>query len=107
MKIKFYSLSEIEKIRSSSVLEGKRISPDINIDYITSKHVGFSCFDKKLDTKHSVIYFSEKKFPDSWLCDCKWSSLKKGLCKHILSVFFRLNQDENFLKNIEKERISN
>lgn len=105
MKIKFYSYEDIEKIRSSSVLSAKRIAPDVNVDYITAKHIGFSVFDKKYNTKHSVIYFSEKEFPKSWNCDCKWSSIKKGFCKHILAVFLRLNEDEKFLKNFQKEKV--
>jgi hypothetical protein len=106
MMIQFYPSEEIEKIRSTSVWSGKRIAPDVKVDYVTSKHIGFSCYDPKFNTVHSVIYFSEKKFPNSWNCDCKWHSLKNKFCKHILAVFFRLNEDQNFLKKFQKEKVN-
>lgn len=95
----------MNELHTTSVASGVRIAYDVNVDYVTAKHIGFSCFDKKFDTKHSVIYFSEREFPDSWSCDCKWFSVKRGFCKHILAVFFRLNQDEKFLKKFPKEKI--
>jgi len=106
MKIKFYSIEKMNEFRTTSVASGCRIAYDVKVDYATAKHIGFSCSDKKSDTTHSVIYFSEREFPDSWNCDCKWSSLKRSMCKHIFAVFFRLNQDNNFLKKFEKEKIS-
>ncbi|MFX0101827.1 MAG: SWIM zinc finger family protein [Candidatus Hodarchaeota archaeon] len=45
---------------------------------------------------YRIIYYSEKKFPKSWNCDCKWFSLKQKFCKHILAIFLRLIYDLEF-----------
>jgi hypothetical protein len=105
MDIKFFSVKKIESdntIGKDSYSSAKRLFEGIKVDYITTKHIGFTCEDKVYNSKHSVIYFSEKEFPNSWNCDCHWHSIKNGFCKHILSVFLRLNQDENFLKKFRK-----
>ena len=105
VEIKFLSKKSIEsskEISKTSLDAAKRIYKDVKVDYITTKHIGFTCEDRLYGTKHSVIYFSERGFPESWNCDCKWYTLKEKFCKHILAVFLRLNLDENFLKTIKK-----
>lgn len=105
MEIKFLSLKTIESdkdISKNSYNSAKRLWKDVKVDYITPKHIGFTCIDKAYGTTHSIIYFSEKKFPESWNCDCSWHSIKGSFCKHILAVFVRLNEDENFLRTIKK-----
>ncbi len=105
MDIQFLSIESIEsnkEISKNSYSSAKRMWEDVKVDYITIKHIGFTCIDKTYDTTHSVIYFSEKKFPESWNCDCHWHSIKRGFCKHILAVFIRLNKDKNFLKKFKK-----
>lgn len=92
-------------IKKGSLLAAKRIAGDIKVDYLTPKHIGFTSKDDQYNTVHSVIYFSERDFKDSWNCDCKWFSIKNLFCKHILGVFLRLNNDQNFLKKFEKEQI--
>ena len=92
-------------IKKGSLVAAKRIFNDIKVDYLTPKHIGFTCKDKIFDTTHSVIYFSEKEFKKSWNCDCHWFSIKHVFCKHILSVFLRLNEDKLFLKKFKKERL--
>ena len=96
----------MQKLHTSSVASGLRISPDIKVDYITAKHIGFTSIDKRYDTSYSVIYFSEKEFPGSWNCACKFGSIGKGFCKHVLAVFHRLNNDESFLKKLPKEKLN-
>ena len=98
-------MKDDEKISKNILSSGRRIYKEVSVDYITTKHIGFTSKDKLYNTKHSVIYFSEKKFPNSWNCDCHWHSIKKGFCKHILAVFIRLNKDENFLKKIKKTNL--
>ncbi len=105
MEIKFLSTKSIESnkdIGKSSYDSAKRMWKDVKVDYITAKHIGFTCVDKLYGTTHSVIYFSERKFPESWNCDCRWHTIKEKFCKHILAVFLRLNNDDNFLKTIKK-----
>lgn len=105
MELKFFSINEIKKgknILKGSVESARRIYKDVSVDYITPKHVGFTSLDKLHDTKHSIIYFSEKEFPNSWNCDCHLHSIKKIFCKHILAVFIRLNKDQTFLKKFKK-----
>jgi len=105
MEIKFPSLKKIESdknISKNSYNSAKRLWKNVKVDYITSKHIGFTCIDNVYKTKHSIIYFSEKKFPESWNCDCSWHSIKGSFCKHILAVFIRLNEDKNFLKTLKK-----
>ena len=92
-------------IKKGSLLASNRIFYNVKVDYITAKHIGFTCKDDAFNTSHSVIYFSEKKdFKDMWSCDCKWFSLKHIFCKHVLGVFRRLNNDPSFLKKFEKEK---
>ena len=45
-----------------SIISAKRIWDNIKIDYVTKKHIGFTVEDKITNTKHSVIYLSEKSF---------------------------------------------
>ncbi len=108
MKIIFLNLSNEPKDESKyfskgSFLSARRLWNDLKVDYITSKHISFSVLDKVIDSTRSVIYFSEKEFPKSWNCECKWFSIKNKFCKHILAVFLRLEKDEKFLKKFEKE----
>ena len=108
MDIKFLTSKKIEsdpKISKNSYTSAKRMYEDVKVDYVTSKHIGFTSVDKNYGTMHSVIYFSEKKFPDSWNCDCHWFTLKRIYCKHILSVFVRLEKDEVFLKKFKKTKL--
>lgn len=108
MEVTFDSLEKIESkksINKNSYDSAKRLWKEVKVDYITSKHIGFTCEDKAYNTSHSVIFFSEKKAEDAWNCDCHWHSIKKGLCKHILAVFIRLNKDETFLKTLKKKKI--
>ena len=75
MKVRYIPLKFLEKsheISRTSLESAKRIYKDVKVDYITAKHIGFTCYDVKYDTTHSVIYFSERNFPESWNCDCKW-----------------------------------
>lgn len=105
MDIKFLSVESMKSskdINKNSYNSAKRLWKDIKVDYITAKHIGFTCEDKAYNTKHSIIYFDEKDFPESWNCDCKWHSIKGGFCKHILAIFLRLNEDKKFLKTIKK-----
>lgn len=105
MEITFSSLEKIKSdktINKASYDSAKRLWKDVKVDYITTKHVGFTCVDKAYNTSHSVIFFSEKKPDEAWNCDCHLYSIKKKLCKHILAVFIRLNKDESFLKTIKK-----
>jgi hypothetical protein len=109
MKIRVLSVNNMEElkdgIKRGSLNAAKDIFSDVNVDYITSKHIGFTSKDKMYNTAHSVIYFSEKDFKNAWNCDCKWFSIKNLFCKHILAVFLRLNNDKNFLKKFEKETV--
>jgi hypothetical protein len=41
--------------------------------------------------EHSVIY---DKASEELICDCKWSSLKKGVCSHIYCVRLFLGKSE-------------
>ncbi len=105
MDIEFFSIKKIKEskeISKNRIESALRIYKDISVDYITPKHIGFTSIDKLHNTKHSIIYFSEKEFPNSWNCDCHWHSIKKGLCKHILAVYLRLNKDKKFLKKFNK-----
>ncbi|MCD6576020.1 MAG: SWIM zinc finger family protein [Nanoarchaeota archaeon] len=105
MEIKFLSIKKIESnpdVSRNSYEAAKRMWKDVKVDYITSRHIGFTATDKLYNTKHSIIYFSERKFPKSWNCDCRWHTLKGKFCKHILAVFLRLNKDPFFLKTIKK-----
>lgn len=99
------SMSEFKKNTSGSFDSGKRMIDDVKVDYITAKHIGFSCCDYKYKTCHSVIYYSERPFEKAWNCDCKWFSLKEKFCGHILAVFLRLLKDEKFLKKFEKQAV--
>jgi hypothetical protein len=104
MKVRVFSDELIEKtngIPRGSILSAKRILNNINIDYVTGKHIGFTCMDPRFNISHSVIYFSEKRFKDAWNCDCKWFSLKRRFCKHILGVFIRVNSDKSFLRDVD------
>lgn len=106
MKVKVLSKEIIDSGKAggrTSLSSAYRINQDVNIEYIASRHIGFSVPDKKYKTKHSVIYFSEKEFPECWNCDCKWFSIKNIFCKHILAVLLRLMLDPKFLKNIKRE----
>ena len=47
----------------------------------TDKRIHFSV-EGETET-HSVIYDKKK---DSWSCDCKWSSLKRSICSHIVAA---------------------
>lgn len=38
---------------------------------------------------HSVIFYKEK---DEFICDCKWSSLKKGICSHVYAIKLLLDK---------------
>jgi SWIM zinc finger len=109
MKIRVLSVDSMETlkggIRKGSLNSAKGIFKDVNVEYITPKHIGFTLKDAVYNTSHSVIYFSEKDFKNAWNCDCKWFSVKNLFCKHILAVFLRLNNDENFLKKFEKEKL--
>ena len=80
-----------------SIISAKRIWNNIKIDYTTKKHIGFTVEDKIVNTKHSVIYLSEKKFPDCWNCDCQWYSIRKKYCKHILAVNIFLQRMKDIL----------
>ena len=108
MKIQFLSEERVQNsdLAKGSIFAAERIWQNIKIDYVTEKHVAFSCHDSKFETNHSVIYFSERKFDKAWLCDCKWFSLKNKFCKHIIGVFYRLNRDKEFLGKLEKEKIT-
>ncbi|MCD6547470.1 MAG: hypothetical protein J7K22_02870 [Nanoarchaeota archaeon] len=106
MKIVFPDFKDCN-ISRNRLLHARRISKFVKVDYITPRHIGFTVTDPYYKTKHSVIYFSEKEFPKSWNCDCHWHSIKSGLCKHILSVFIRLEEDSNFLKRFKKEKLKN
>ncbi|MDD5181952.1 MAG: SWIM zinc finger family protein [Candidatus Nanoarchaeia archaeon] len=108
MIIKIASEKSIEALKHNthgSIDSGKRMINEVNVDYITAKHIGFSCRDYKYKTNHSVIYYSERPLEKAWNCDCKWSSLKEKFCGHILAVFLRLLTDEKFLKKFKKEAV--
>lgn len=108
MKIMFASkksMEDPEKVSQTSLDSARIIYPDVKVDYVTAKHIGFTCKDKRYDTKRSVIYYGERKFEDSWNCDCQWFSLKAKYCKHILAVFQRILKDSLFLKKFEKEAV--
>lgn len=92
-------------IKKGSLNSARVIVSSVKVDYLTPKHIGCTVKDPVFNTSHSVIYFSEREFKNSWNCDCKWFSLKNIFCKHILAVFIRLNNDAAFLKKFEKERI--
>lgn len=96
MEIKFFSIKKLDKEVNRSYINARKVWKNVKVDYITSKHIGFTVLG------HSVIYFSERKFPKSWNCDCPWYSIKGKFCKHILAVFIRLNKDKNFLKKFKK-----
>jgi len=106
MIIKIASEPSIEALKNNtrgSIDSAKRMLDQVNVDYITAKHIGFSCSDYKYKTVHSVIYYSERPFEKAWNCDCKWFSLKEKFCGHILAVFLRILKDEKFLKKFEKQ----
>jgi hypothetical protein len=43
---------------------------------------------------HSVIFDKEK---NEWICDCKFSSLKKGICSHVYACQLKEKESESFL----------
>jgi hypothetical protein len=109
MKILVASEKNMEELRNNtkgSLESAKRIWESVKVDYLTAKHIGFTCRDPRYDVSHSIIYYSERKFKRAWNCDCKWFSLKDKFCKHILAVFFRALKDRLFLKNFEKEAVN-
>jgi len=53
----------------------------------TDKRIHFKVIGET-DT-HSVIWDKEK---DSWFCDCKWGSLKKGICSHVYAAKLKSRQ---------------
>lgn len=110
MKINIMSIKDIEELKHNtkgSSNSAKRIWPNVKVDYLTGKHIGFTSKDPKYHNSHSVIYYSERKpLQKAWNCDCKWFSLKQKFCKHILSVFLRIHNDEKFLKKFEKETVN-
>lgn len=109
MKIIILSEKEIEESKNNtkgSMISARRIWPNVKVDYLTGKHIGFTCADPKFDNQHSVIYYSERPIERAWNCDCKWFSLKQKFCKHILAVFLRIQNDQSFLKKFEKETVN-
>lgn len=71
-------------MRQTTVLEkAKRIATNekVKIKKNTDKHIHFEVVG---DTDvYSVIYDKKNDF---WKCSCKWGSIKKGECSHILSA---------------------
>ncbi len=77
IKRKYYKvLDEIENL-------------EIKLDYITLKHISFIVKNKKSGKEYNVIYKSEVKGFNCWLCDCEWYSINalrlKKYCKHIIA----------------------
>ncbi len=99
MKIQVVDEKEIlpKNFPLDSIISSRRIWRQVKIDYVGAKHVGFLVYDPLKKTEHSVIYYSEKKFPDNWSCDCKWFSMKGVYCKHILAVHIFLQRMRDIL----------
>lgn len=68
--------NEVRK-KGYSLFKDKKVVKEIETD----KRIHFRVVGET-DT-HSVIFDKEK---DSWFCDCKWSSLKKGICSHVYAA---------------------
>ncbi len=99
MKVKVLRESDIlpNNFPLESTIAARRIWRQVKVDYVGAKHVGFKVYDPIKKTEHSVIYYSEKKFPNNWSCDCKWFSIKGKYCKHILAVHIFVQRMEDIL----------
>ena len=49
----------------------------------TDKRIHFKVLSKDI---HSVIFDKEKNI---WQCDCKFSSLKEGICSHVYAAMLK------------------
>lgn len=88
--MKFLTDEDIEKedFCEGSKDRAKILKHCVNHDYDSSKVIAFTVGAKR---KYSVMYNKPK---DLWSCTCKWSSLKKTHCAHILAVHLWLNTNK-------------
>jgi len=54
----------------------------------TDKRIHFKVLSKDI---HSVIFDKEKNM---WECDCKFSSLKEGICSHVYAAMLKERSKE-------------
>ena len=56
----------------------------VKVEFETTRRIHFSV-EGETET-HSVIFDKEK---EKWSCDCRWSSLKEGICSHIYAAMLK------------------